>query len=114
MLNHILLIIWVHFVADFILQSRWMAENKSKNNWALLSHCLVYTLPFFLIEYYLLITYYAIINGLLHCLVDFFTSRITSKLYEKKKIHAFFAVIGFDQAMHMTILFLTYNWLPKG
>ena len=113
-LEIILVIFWIHFVADFILQSRWMAENKSKFAWPLILHCFVYTLPFLIIDYFYLVAYYAIINGVLHFVVDFITSRITSKLYEKKKIHAFFAVIGLDQAIHMTILILTFEYLPKG
>lgn len=37
-----------HFIADYIVQSDWMARNKSKNNltgWiAAISHCITYTI----------------------------------------------------------------------
>ena len=113
-LNILLLIIWIHFIADFVLQSRWMGMNKSTNSWILALHCSIYTLPFLIFDYYFLIAYYAIINGVLHFVVDYQTSRLTSKLFAKEKYHWFFVVIGLDQAIHMTILILTYNFLPKG
>ena len=38
-----------HFVGDFILQSDWMAQEKSRNSFACLVHVIFYTLPFLLI-----------------------------------------------------------------
>lgn len=99
----IILIFWTHFVADFLLQSEYMSMNKSKNSWVLAFHCSVYTFPFII----LFGLKYAIVNGIAHFVVDFITSRCTSKLYEKKQYHWFFVVIGFDQALHMTTLVLT-------
>ena len=106
MIENIIIIFWLHFIADFVLQSSYMSMNKSKDSIVLLSHCLVYSLPlmFFGIGY-------GIINGILHFPIDFITSKITSKLYNKKEYHWFFVVIGLDQAIHMTILILTLSWL---
>ena len=39
----IVLILAVHWLADFVGQSDWMAQNKSKRLWPLLAHVLVYT-----------------------------------------------------------------------
>ncbi len=105
-LTTLLTIIWLHFIADFILQSSYMAMNKSKNIFVLLYHCSVYTIPFLIFGYK-----YALINGCLHFLIDIWTSKTTSYLYSIKKIHWFFVVIGLDQALHMTFLFLTYSYL---
>lgn len=122
MIYDIILIFWLHFIADFVLQTNYMAMNKSKSNRALLLHCFAYSVPFFvwfIIDYTLeLMLLYGLwfiaINTFTHFWIDFVTSRITSKLYEKQKYRLFFNVIGFDQALHMTILVLTYKWLPVG
>lgn len=102
----ITLLLFMHFVADFILQSNWMAQNKSKNNWALFTHVFIYSLPFILIS-----PLYAAINGLLHLLVDYNTSHLSSKLWANGKVHWFFVVIGFDQLLHALCLLWTYNLL---
>lgn len=104
-IENIILIIWIHFFADFILQSQYMGENKSKKFVVLLQHGLFYTIPFLYIN-----IFYAILNGVLHICIDFVTSRITSVLYKKKKYHKFFVTIGADQAIHLTVLILTWYW----
>ncbi|HYE32114.1 MAG TPA: DUF3307 domain-containing protein [Methylomirabilota bacterium] len=35
-----------HLIGDYILQSDWMATNKSKRSWPCLVHVLLYGLPF--------------------------------------------------------------------
>lgn len=35
-----------HLVGDYILQSGWMANNKTKRNFPALVHAITYTLPF--------------------------------------------------------------------
>jgi hypothetical protein len=103
-----LILVWLHFVGDFILQTDKMATQKSKSNVMLLHHVTAYSLPMLFIGWQ-----FALINGCLHFFVDFVTSRITSKLWEKKHIHWFFTTIGFDQAIHITCLFCTYVVLFK-
>lgn len=96
------LIMLVHFIADFILQSDWMAKNKSKSNKALLIHIAVYTLALMVFG-----IKFAIINGVIHMLIDYFTSRMTSRLWQQQKSHEFFVVIGLDQYLHfLTLWFL--------
>ena len=99
----IVLLIWIHFFADFICQTDYMAINKSKKNLILLVHVLVYCIPFLIFG-----LKFALINAVLHFITDWFTSRITSYLWKKEQRHWFFVVIGLDQAIHMTCLFLTY------
>ncbi len=38
-----------HLIGDYILQSHWMAENKTKAFWPAFVHALLYSLPFVLI-----------------------------------------------------------------
>ena len=105
-LTTVLMLIWMHFVADFILQSDEMAMNKSKDNGWLGLHVFIYSLPFALIS-----PLYALINGVLHFMTDYVSSREASKLRKEEKYHWFFVVIGLDQAIHISTLLLTYKYL---
>ena len=104
-INYIL-IIWIHFIADFILQSDKIAINKSKNIKYLFYHCFVYSIPMLLFGWK-----FAIINGVAHFLVDFITSKITFYLWNINQRHWFFTTIGLDQAIHITCLFITLKYL---
>ena len=99
--------IWVHFVADFVFQSDWMAINKSKNSLIGLSamgiHIGIYSLTIGAVFGWR----FAAINGLLHLATDMVTARATSYLWSIQKRHWFFVVIGLDQAIHLTCLVLT-------
>lgn len=103
----ILVLVWLHFFADFICQTDTMAVNKSTSDKWLTIHCAVYSIPF-------LIFYtpaFAAITFATHFVTDYVSSRATTKLWQEKKRHWFFVVIGLDQAIHMTTLFLTYKAL---
>jgi hypothetical protein len=108
-------IILSHWYADFVLQSNWMAQNKSKSYKALSLHILSYTTALALAMFLLTWNYnsflYALINGAVHFVVDAITSRITSKLYAKGDVYNFFVVIGLDQAIHMSTLVATMGVL---
>lgn len=99
-------ILILHWIADFVLQSSWMAQGKSKAMLPLLSHIAVYTAVLALLN-----PIWALVNGILHLIVDYFTSRWSSKLHAKGDIHNFFVVIGLDQTIHFICLFTTYYWL---
>lgn len=100
--SSLIVILTVHWFADFHLQTDEMAKNKSRCNWCLASHVGIYALmlvPFGPV--------YALGNGLAHFAVDWVTSRWTSHLWAKGDRHNFFVVIGFDQLLHVSILVLT-------
>jgi hypothetical protein len=101
-----------HFVSDFMLQSDWMAINKSKQLVPLLAHCGIYTL--FFIPFGLVL---ALIIGALHFATDYWTSRLNSYTYrmwhngEPHARHWFFVGIGFDQLIHAwVIIYFTGYW----
>ena len=105
-MSNIILILFLHWVGDFVFQSDWMAKNKSKSNRALLIHVAVYCIPLMFFGWK-----FALINCALHFCVDFLTSRVTSKLWEAKQVHWFFVVIGLDQFIHTACLLLTWAWI---
>lgn len=118
-----LVILAAHWYSDFMLQTRWQAENKSKNNIALSRHVGTYCLGFlvFLIVSSISgtgftfkgIVLYVLANGALHWTTDYITSRCTSYFWNKKDVHSFFAVIGFDQFIHTSTLLATIPLLYK-
>jgi len=105
------IIIFIHWIADFVLQTDWQAQNKSKNNFALLSHTsnysMVWLLPMCFVfgmmkegattEWIVWSTlYFSVITFVVHTITDYFTSRLNSKLWAAGKVHYFFVSIGFS------------------
>lgn len=39
----------LHLIGDYVTQSDWMAQNKTKSTWAAFCHATVYSLPFLFI-----------------------------------------------------------------
>ena len=101
-----LAIIWVHFFADFLLQSDRVALGKSSSNRILLWHVALYSWPFLWWGWL-----FALVNGVLHFATDWCSSRVTRRLWQAEQRHWFFVVIGLDQALHLTALFVTWHWL---
>ena len=99
---NIIIVIWLHFIADFIFQIDKMALNKSSSNKWLSYHVLTYSIPFLYFGYK-----YAVLNAVLHFIVDYISSRCTKYYWQKQNRHMFFLIIGLDQAIHMTCLILT-------
>jgi hypothetical protein len=103
----VLILLTVHFVADFLLQNDWMAINKSKHWGALTLHVLIYSLAFSWLGWK-----FALITFVTHFITDAITSRMTRALYYPVfHRHWFFAVIGLDQLIHAWSLTLTYIYL---
>lgn len=131
----LLLLLVLHFIGDFLLQSDWVAVNKSKRNEVLTLHVLVYSLCFLPFGWkFWLLTFYS------HWATDWVTSRIASRLwffgptgwnmdtpgiraemaaypemfhysYIPGRRHWFFVAIGADQLIHAATLAATYALL---
>ena len=104
----IIIIMGLHWIGDFLLQTRYMAVNKSTSNKTLLSHMIMYSLPLLLIN-----PMFALVNGVLHGMVDYVTSRLSSKAYKENNMHMFFSIIGLDQFLHTVCLLVSYVILHK-
>lgn len=91
----------LHFVGDFLLQPRYIAKTKSKSVKSLTMHCILYGLPFFVYADVCFVLYVIAT----HWIVDYVSSKFTTKFYLAKKEYLFYAVIGLDQLIHHAILF---------
>lgn len=125
-LIEIFMIIVIHWVTDFVLQSDEDAKGKSKYAKNLLNHTVSYSVLWFtpLVIYYAVINAYntigfhlafdfVVITFIFHTITDYFTSRLNAKLWEEKKVHNFFVSIGFDQVLHYVQLFITFYIIYK-
>lgn len=111
MIGQFLALLAVHWVADFVLQTHWQAQNKSERCDALARHVGCYTLCLFVAAPFIFgipenfgLFFFVALNGALHFVTDYFTSRWSSRLYAKQDWHNFFVVIGFDQLIHQATL----------
>lgn len=121
-------ILILHWIFDFVLQTSWQAQNKSKNNQALFEHVLTYSLAWFLCgviylnsnihlpldQYKALATnimLFTVITFVCHFITDYLTSRLNTYLWNKKDVHNFFVSIGHDQLWYYFQLFITYYLL---
>jgi hypothetical protein len=109
MMHTVIILIWFHFFADFVMQTDEIAKRKAREPVICVWHAFLYMIP--------LLCYgaeYALFNGVAHYIVDSITSKLTSWLYAKDQRHWFFVTIGFDQAIHMTTLIASVSLMSGG
>ncbi len=124
-MNPLLILLGVHFVGDFLLQSDWMAVQKSKRWDALALHVGIYAICFAWWG-----PWFVALTFITHFVTDAVTSRITSALWflplvgdgmkpNWKQVelrstrHWFFVAIGSDQLIHATTLAYTLQWVTR-
>jgi len=114
-------ILFIHWFADFVLQTDEQAKGKSKNWLPLLEHTLAYSLCFYVAVPFWAMnspdyvewtgSLFVLITFVSHTITDYFTSRLNAKLWKDQRTHAFFVSVGFDQLLHFTQLLLTFYFL---
>jgi len=117
----VIIILLIHWFADFVLQTSEEAEEKSKRIDKLLDHTLTYSTFWFFASIPIMLVYdlpykfmwFAAITFFFHTVTDYYTSKLNRKLWKDKRVHSFFVAIGFDQWLHYLQLFLTYWYLSK-
>lgn len=120
----VIIILLMHWIGDFLLQTDWQAKNKSKNSLALMEHVFTYMSIWFVPILFVYFTgaesyvgwggnmgFFPVITLVIHAIQDYFTSRLNTKLWNEGKVHWFFVSIGFDQLLHFIQLLLTYQLL---
>jgi hypothetical protein len=127
----VLCIIFIHWLADFVMQDEKWALGKSKNIRDLVSHTSMYTIVSTIYMIFLMyvildkqystdkILYFMTITFVAHTATDYFTSRIVSKMFFYKKYGSpipnfgAFTMIGIDQVLHYVQLFYTYQFINQ-
>lgn len=111
----ILIILFIHWIADFVLQSNTMATNKSTSKYWLTLHVLTYSSVWLALGVWYfdpwMVSAFVAITFACHWITDYFTSKWTARLWKEGEVHNFFVVVGFDQFLHFTQLILTYSIL---
>lgn len=95
----------LHFVGDFILQSRYVGINKSKYVPILAWHCLVYVSVFIPFAGF---TDQIVYLYLSHFITDYVTSRLSAYYYNKDSMYMFWNIIGCDQLLHIICIYLIF------
>lgn len=117
LLQDVILILLIHFLADFGLQTHDQAINKSSSNKYLLMHVGVYTGVFLAFAFCTMNPWsalaFGLITGIFHFATDYTTSRISKPFFESKDFHNGFVVVGADQFLHVAQLLLTYKLLTN-
>jgi uncharacterized protein DUF3307 len=125
--NILIWIFFLHFIADFLLQSREMAKNKSENLNYLMKHLFI---QFIVIFIGLLMcsfdpakcALFSGINAVIHGIIDWNIWRTYKRMVlitHKSRLEnfkywedpLFYMIIGFDQTLHMSTLLLLYGWI---
>ncbi len=118
---YIILLLFAHFMADFVFQSHEVGNKKHNSNSALFEHCCFYTwwlfVILFWISYYFglspyMFSIFVFINGIFHFAVDWVTSRVAyffhRRITGEKK---FWITIGADQFIHAAALIISAYYL---
>jgi hypothetical protein len=127
--NLLLLVLFLHFLADFILQPRNMGRKKSEHKGYLVLHILIQFLVMLIGTSYFLdrttALWLATSNAAIHGVVDTFIWRLyknTVKWRRPKHLmvdgtfrywedHWFYCFIGFDQLLHTVTLVMLVKYL---
>ena len=119
----LVVILFTHWLADFVFQSDETAKNKSSKFKVLLGHALSYAMYWQIticLFYYLNklgaqdvsdVFLFGGITFASHLFIDYVTSKYNKKLWEEGRTHDFFVSIGFDQLLHYLQLWFTFKLL---
>lgn len=117
----VLIVLFGHWMSDFVWQPDWMGKRKSSSWGVLANHAArIFLGMFFTMGLILTMNGTGSISGLIafaginaasHFVIDAVTSRVTSRLWGQQRVHNFFVTIGLDQMLHVAIAVLTLEWL---
>lgn len=106
LIYNVIILLFFHYFADFVMQSREDAENKSHSMAHLTRHVLIYTIAMTMfVGLYLRLdlvqlSFTAPYFYFIHWAIDYVTSKFSSNAYKKGEVSKFWCIIGFDQFLH--------------
>lgn len=111
----IVILPYFHYTADWLMQTREMAEKKGSDIKTLLAHCYIYAVfcPFALSVYLAIenvftwhdVVAYTLFNFAAHLVTDYFTSMRSARLWKLEDKTKFWNNIGLDQTIHFITLY---------
>lgn len=112
----LIMILLIHFLGDFALQSDKQAKNKYKVSKDLFSHVFTYSFCWFFASYLYYGNFstalgFASITFVCHAITDAITSNISKEFFDNEDTHNGFVVIGVDQMLHYIQLYFTFKLL---
>jgi len=114
----VIILLFLHWLGDFVLQTDAMARGKSISTSFLLEHTAAYSLVFLMVcapAVSILnspgLVYFAPVTFVVHTIQDYFTSRINKRFIEAGENHEYYVCMGLDQLFHLIQLILTYKML---
>lgn len=122
-LTIILIVLFTHYVSDFIYQTETQFKHKTRIYKLLFKHTLLYStifgsvfeimvrLDLFGAQEPYIALYFTLITFITHTVVDEFTGKITHKLWRDGYDYKRLLMFGFDQIIHIAILFITIHFL---
>jgi hypothetical protein len=107
----LIILVILHFLADFVFQTRDMAINKTRSYKALSKHCVVVFLFMFFGS---MNFYFALTNAVLHGFIDKNIWRYYRRQNKKEGINPcedqkFYITLGMDQAIHMIVMLISFE-----
>ncbi len=118
-------LLFVHVIADFVLQRHEISINKHNNLIYLCTHAFEYAMilligasllvliqPRHFVDIMISRLYvFVAVNAITHLMIDFCTSKLCHMFYAKQDLHNHYVVIGFDQFLHQSIIIITASTL---
>jgi hypothetical protein len=113
-ISFIVMMLVIHFLADFSLQTHDQANKKSTDIAHLARHVLTYSLVWLVVSYCIwesvsIALLFAGITYVCHYITDYITSRIGKPFWESGDYHTGFVVVGADQVAHYLQLIYTHH-----
>jgi len=108
----IVILLFVHWIGDYVLQTNEMAANKANGVRWLSIHVAVYAVALFCFALFFFevaaALYFVLANAALHWVTDFLTSRTATKYKNRPRIY--FPIIGLDQFIPAASLILMLDY----